>query len=314
VLTEERKLQSLKVIIRNMFMSKYLLLFAFTFAVTSNLFAASVNVPFEFHNNHIYLKTQINGKGVYYFLFDSGAGASGSMIDASVAESLKLPVKGYINANMIGGNRGIAYTEDVKFLMGSLMFDEKKVAFMALKEQEREEQHQIDGIFGYSLIKNYVVEVDYQKSILTFYRPGEYKKPKYARTVELLDINQNKVPIVQGKIISAKGKPLETGIIVDTGYDGNFLLGRKFVEENKLQTDVISALTTSGKGLGGKTSLKKGKIQSLLLGNTGIRNPETVFAFDEEGNFAGNRGFLGGNFLKRHKLVLNYKDGYLLLL
>ena len=72
-------------------------------------------VPFELHNSHIYVKTQVNGKGIYYFLFDSGAGTSGSTIDASVAETLNLPIKGHINVGMIGGSKTIAYTEDVKF-------------------------------------------------------------------------------------------------------------------------------------------------------------------------------------------------------
>src|SRR5438874_3952879 len=128
--------------------------------LSSGLFGKPVTVPFEFQNNHIYLKTEVNGKGTYYFLFDSGAGASGSMIDGSVAEVLKLPVKGHLNAGMIGGSKGIPYTEDVKFTFGDFTFNEKKVAFLPLKDNEKEEGHQVDGIFGYSLIKNYVIIVD----------------------------------------------------------------------------------------------------------------------------------------------------------
>lgn len=274
-----------------------------------------ISIPFELHNNHIYLKAEVNGKGVYYFLFDSGAGTSGSMIDETVAETLNLPIKGRLNIGLVGGSKGTAYTEDVKFSFGGLMFDEKKVAFLPLKEQEKEEGHQVDGIFGYSLIKNYVVEVDYRKRIITFYNPEEYKKPKNAKTIQLLNINENKVPVIQGEILTAGEKKLNFPLTVDTGYDENFLLGREFIEENNLQGDVISAeAAPTGAGMGGKTSLKKGRVRSLGLGNIKNKNPETIFAFDEQGNFAGKYGYIGGKLLKKYKLVLNYKENYLLLL
>lgn len=306
---------SSKTIITRKSLFKYFSSIIFVLAFSSSLFGKPMSVPFELHNNHIYLKTEVNDKGTYYFLFDSGAGASGSMIDATVAETLNLPVKGYINANMVGGSKGIPFTEDIKFAVGGLIFNEKKVAFLSLKEQEKDEGHQIDGIFGYSLIKNYVVEINYQKRIIIFYHPEEYKKPKNARVIQLLNINENKVPVVQGEVLTAGKKTLDFMLTIDTGYDGNFLLGRKFVEENNLQADVISAEAGStGAGLGGKTSLKKGKVRSLRLGNIKNKNPETVFAFDQEGNFAGNNGYIGGKFLKKYKLVLNYKENYLLLL
>lgn len=285
------------------------------FVFSSSLFAKPISIPFELHNNHIYLKTKVNAKGTYYFLFDSGAGSSGSVIDNSVAEALNLSVKGYVNANLVGGSKGIAYTEDVKFSFGELMFDEKKAAFLPLKEQEKEEGHQVDGLFGYSLIKNYVVEIDYPKRIITFYNPEEYRKPKKAKVIKLLNITENKVPVVQAEVLTAGKKKLNFVLTVDTGYDGNFLLGRKFVEENNLQVDVTSAeAPITGTGTGGKTSLKKGKIRKLQVENIKSINPETIFAFDEEGNFAGNNGYIGGKFLNKRKLVLNYKENYLLLL
>jgi hypothetical protein len=296
------------------FIFKYLFSIVFILLISWNLHAKAIVVPFEFHNNHIYLKTKVNGQGPFYFLFDSGAGTSGSTIDASLAESLNLPVKGFINSSMIGGSQRIAYTEDVNFSFNGLNFNEKKVAFIPLKEQEKEEGHQIDGLFGYSLIKNYVIEINYRRRIITFHNHEEYKKPKNAEIIRLLDINENKVPVIQGEILTADQRKLDLMITVDTGYDRNFLLGRKFVEENNLQADVISSETASaGKGLGGKTLLRKGKVKALRIGNVESKNPDAIFAFDEEGQFAGESGYIGGKFLKKYKLVLNYKENYLLL-
>lgn len=297
------------------FIFKYLFSIVFVLLISSNLYAKPIIVPFEFHNNHIYLKTEVNGKGPFYFLFDSGAGTSGSIIDATIAEALNLPVKGHLNISMIGGSKRIAYTEDVNFSFSGLMFNEKKVAFIPLKEQEKEEGHKIDGLFGYSLIKNYVIEINYRNRIITFHNPEEYTKPKNGKIIRLLDINENKVPIIQGEILTAGKRKLDLMLTVDTGYDGNFLLGRKFVEENNLQADFISSETAlAGKGLGGKTLLRKGKVKGLRIGNVKTKNPDAIFAFDEEGQFAGKSGYIGGKFLKKYKLVLNYKENYLLLL
>ena len=82
---------------------------------TLTCFGSPVKVPFELHNDHIYLWTMVNGQGPYYFLFDTGAGASGSMIDGDLGERLKLPVEGDLNASMIGGSRGISFTGPVTY-------------------------------------------------------------------------------------------------------------------------------------------------------------------------------------------------------
>jgi hypothetical protein len=270
-----------------------------------------VRVSFELHNDHIYLRTKVNGKGPYYFLFDTGAGASGSMIDGAVAKRLKLPVAGQLNAGMIGGSRGLSFTGAVTYTVGGLTFHEEKTAFMPLKEQEKDEHHRIDGIFGYSLIRRYVVEINYGRHIITFYDPAKYTKPARGVRLGLHEIDKDKVPMVAGKVTSTDGRLLDLNLIVDTGYDGTLLLGRGFVEANGL---AAKQNVSTGAGLGGSTSLQKGEIKRLHLGELTIDGPETVFAFDKQGNFAGEHGFLGGRFLNRRTLVLNYHEGYLLLI
>lgn len=276
--------------------------------------AAPVRVPFELHNNHIYLKVMVNGKGPYYFLFDTGAGASGSTIDAGAAASLRLPVEGNLNAGMIGGSKSIPFTGLVTYKIGGLVFEEPKTAFLELKEQEKEEGHRVDGIFGYSLIKNYVIEIDYRKRLMTFYEPNEYTMPRKALKLALSDVGRNRVPVVQAAVTTITGKRLDLTIVFDTGYDGSLLLGRSFVEDNNLKFDVFTGSAKSGEGLGGSTSLSRGRIHDLQLGSLKIDRPITVFAFDKEGNFAGDTAYIGGALLKRYKLVLNYRDGFMLLI
>lgn len=275
--------------------------------------AAPVRVPFELHNNHIYLRTMVNGKGPFFFLFDTGAGSSGSMIDSSVAAGLALPVEGQLNAGMIGGSKGVSYTGAAKYKIGRLSFDEKRTAFFELKGQEKEEGHRVDGIFGYSLIREYVIEVNYRSRTLTFYKPGEFKGIGKAAMLALSETAKYKVPVVEAAVTTPDGRRIDVSVTVDTGYDGSLLLGRKFVENNNLKRDAAAPSDPTGSGLGGSTTLAPGRIQRLDLGSLKVVRPATIFAFDKEGNFSGENAIIGGALLNRYKLVLNYKEGYLLL-
>jgi len=57
-----------------------------------------VTVPFELWNNRIYVKVKINNSDTLDFLFDTGAGASGIIIDSSIAVQIGLKESGKITA------------------------------------------------------------------------------------------------------------------------------------------------------------------------------------------------------------------------
>ncbi len=66
---------------------------------------------FDLWNNHIYVKVKINNSGPFDFLFDSGAGASGLIIDSALASNIGLKATGKVTIGATGGQSDFLITD-----------------------------------------------------------------------------------------------------------------------------------------------------------------------------------------------------------
>jgi predicted aspartyl protease len=274
-----------------------------------------ISIPFELSNNHIYVWVRINDSDSLSFLFDNGAGSSGIMIDSAVAAKLGLEPTGKISASMTGGNSDFLITDSVSLQIGGLRVFSQKAAWFHLKEQEAAEGHRIDGILSYSFFKYFVFEIDYKNRVLAIIAPEAYNNARWKQKIPLVDLDKNRVPIVSGMLVTAKGKRIPTKFTIDTGHDEYLVLGKRYIARNGLSADTLKRQPPRlDKGLGGDTYNRKGRIGSLSIGSLRVGNPDVLFSFDREGFYAGFDGaLLGGRFFKNYKLVLNYPAKYLVL-
>jgi predicted aspartyl protease len=305
---------------------KYLLPLLFVF-ITPPLFAQNKNIflfadnkhsmtiPFELWNSHIYLKVKINHSDTLSFLFDNGAATSGIMIDSSVASKIGLKETGKVRAILTGGNNDFLITDSVSLTINELFVTKQKVAWFLLKAQEELEGHKIDGILGYSFFKHLVFEIDYKRRKITVIDPDYYNDGKLKNKIAMIDLDNNKAPVVSGVLLTKDKKALKTKFVIDTGHDEYIVIGKKFIIKNKLAKDTLKIQPKRVNiGLGGETIHKLAKINSFSIASITISKPNTVFSFDEEGFYSTLDGvLLGGKFFKSYRLLLNYPKKYLVL-
>lgn len=275
----------------------------------------SMKIPFELSNSHIYVKVKINNSDTLSFLFDNGAAASGIMIDSSVASKIGLKETGKVTATMTGGKNDFSITDSISLTINKLFITKQKAAWFQLKAQEQEEGHKIDGILSYSFFKYFVFEIDYKKRMMTITDPKHYYDKNLKNKTPMIDLDNNKVPIVKGVLMTKNKKAIKTEFIFDTGHDEYIVIGKAFIIKNKLENDTLKVQPKRVNiGLGGKTIHKSACINSFSIGSIKISNPNTVFSFDEDGFYATLDGvLLGGKFFKNYKLILNYPKKYLVL-
>jgi predicted aspartyl protease len=274
----------------------------------------SITVPFELHNNHIYVKVKINGSKELDFLFDNGAGSSGIMIDSALASEINLVPTGKVAVGATGGSGDFLITDSVSLQIDKLFVAKQKVAWLQLKEQEKEEGHKIDGILSYSFFKFFVFEIDYKNECITISDPKYFDDAAYLNKLKMIDLDKNRVPIVKGTLFS-KTKTIVTTFIFDTGHDEYMVLGKQLIKKYKLAADTLKVQPERVNiGLGGETNHKIGKIRSFKIGKEITNYQEVVFAFDKEGFYSTLDGvLLGGAFFKNYTLVLNYPKQYIVL-
>ncbi len=275
----------------------------------------SLTIPFELSNSHIYIDVTINNSKNLSFLFDNGAGSSGIMIDSTLASEIGLKETGKVTVGATGGQGDFLITDSVSLTIDKLFITKQKIAWLQLKGQEKEEGHKIDGILSYSFFRHFVFTIDYKNKMLTITDPQFYMDKNLKNKIPMLDLNNNKVPIVKGVLTTKNKKAINAEFIFDTGHDEYIILGKEFIIKNKLSGDTLKIQPERvNTGLGGQTIHKSATINSFKIGSIKITNPNTVFSFDEDGYYSTLDGvLLGGQFFKNYKLILNYPKKYLVL-
>src|SRR6266850_1221145 len=133
-------------------MKQFLSFNALVFILSCFAFSAdkkAVVVPIELHQDHVYVRVQVNDSEPLWFLVDSGAAAPVNLLDRKVAERLGLPIEGEKSAGAIGGSTRVAFTPAVTLKVGAVNLPAAKLGVMALSNQEASEGHRVEGILGY---------------------------------------------------------------------------------------------------------------------------------------------------------------------
>ncbi len=248
-------------------------------------------------------------------MFDSGAGASGIMIDSALASNIHLKETGKVTVGLTGGQGDFLITDSVSLTINKVFVPKQKIAWLQLKAQEKEEGHKIDGILSYSFFKYFVFEIDYKNKMITITDPEYYNDNNLKNKIPMIDLDNNRVPIVKGVLITKNKKAIKTEFVFDTGHDEYIVIGKEFITKNKLEGDTLKVQPNRvNTGLGGQTNHKSASISSFKIGSIKITDPNTVFSFDEDGYYSTlDAVLLGGQFFKKYKLILNYPKKYLVL-
>jgi hypothetical protein len=236
------------------------------------------------------------------FILDTGC--SGISLDSSTAEDLKIPVtKSNAIVNGIAGHTraGFIYAQELKLPgleIDSLDFHVTDYTILKSFYGEK-----INGIIGYSVLKNYVVALDYDRSLITFYSKGTLKYPKGGY---LLKPNINSQLFQQA--FTKDSRKIESNFIFDIGADVCLMLSADFDNDSTPMKKNRKRYIKQAEGVGGKIVMQTTVMREFKLGPYRFRNVP-VCVFDDACNVTSypyGAGIIGNELLRRFDIILNY--------
>ncbi|WP_051359830.1 aspartyl protease family protein [Adhaeribacter aquaticus] len=276
------------------------------------------SLKFTFHRNLIILPVQVNDKGPFNFIIDTGLGiglitnprlldslgmekgsriyvtGAGSSIDELKAYQLphtKLAIQGATANNVL--LTGIS--EDI-FNLSS---------FVGMP---------IDGILGYQFFSSFVVKFDFTTSTMTLYEPKTFKyKPSHGQQIPF-ELEDNK-PYLRTLTTFSDNAQITSKLILDTGAGHALSLETNSNSNIQIPTPSIRALL--GTGLNGSINGYIGRIKNINLGKYALNN--VIASFPDHSdvgakvNITDRNGNIGNDILKRFHVIIDYSRSLLTL-
>ena len=173
---------------------------------------------------------------------------------------------------------------------------------------------EFDGIIGYDFIKAFVVEIDYQKKTLTLRDPAQYV---YRGKGDVISLNlaNRKTPLIRTIFRVNKQPAFPANLELDSGADNAFLLNSPAVKKQRLLATFKNAIQSTANGAGGKQSRVIVRFRSAKFGRFIIKNPPVALSLDKVGAGAAtdNDGVIGGEVLRRFKVIIDYSRQRMIL-
>ena len=278
--------------------------------------AKEVRIDFSLVNNTIKIPGLINGaKDTMFFIVDSGLKiplimnlGEHKLKDIKYARDMVIKGIGRTDSLIVK----TSYENFFRF-PGLININEyinvvqKDLPFLSSISGE-----EINGLVGYSLLKDFVVDINYYRGNLTFYRPDRYKKRKwwFRKSATLpLEIFKSK-PYVTIKVQNNKGEMTDVKLLLDTGYSQALWLDEnieKGIVCPEKSIECIMGRGLSGDVIGRVSYMPKVKLGKIEMKKVQVAYPDTI-QYDKHQVDSLRMGSIGGEFLRRFRVILNYKD------
>ncbi|MDP9046785.1 MAG: aspartyl protease family protein, partial [Bacteroidota bacterium] len=272
-----------------------------------------VNIPFRMVRDMIVLKLNINNKGPFNFILDSGVGLM-LITDPKLVDSINISNKRTIKISGLGeGEDYEAYvTSPLNVdIPGLTSYD---VSAAILKKDHFGLSNYagmpIHGLLGYEFFTNFAVKIDFADSTLSVSRPKEIRSFRKGSKIPLTI--ENRKPYIHCIVTFPNGKKTNNKLVLDLGA-GHPLSLENVIKKHGLPEKFIAA--NLGVGLTGPISGFISRIKELELGRYKIKGVITSFPEEKPDiDLSEHRdGNLGIQVLKRFSLIIDYPDSCIYL-
>ena len=259
----------------------------------------SVTLPFRLLNNHIYIEAQVNGKGPYNFMIDTGGH---TILTPRVIADLGLSSQG--DAPALGAGEKVAssgYAKVGDISLGRLHLRDQVAITLDIYDPAIEGL-QVDGMLGAELFLRFAVRIDYGAQTLTLTDPARFDAGDAGIAVPFTFYDH--LPQVEGKL-----GDLPARFNIDTGSRSDVDVTAPFVAHAKLRTAYSRGVTAiTGWGVGGPSKSYVVRVPSLTLGTVTATGVVACLSDAERGGFsdANYEGNIGSGLLKRYVVTFDY--------
>jgi len=265
-------------------------------------------IPFNFESSHIIFRIQLNGREPIWFLLDTGADEN--VINTTRLADFGLKTYGKTAATGGGGTAEYDYAAGATFTLPGMELSNQHVAVLDQTGLERALGMPLGGLLGYDFISRFVVEIDYQKKLLTLHDPKtwSYAGKGYAVPVTF----DGGIPFTDGMISVAAKKDVPAYFVLDFGAAETMTLTSPFVKANDLlKLAQTNASVNRPAGLENQFFSQnnvRGHIDRLVLGQLTAESIPLNLSVNVKGAYASPNfsGTIGESIFRRYHVFLDY--------
>ena len=276
---------------------------------TAQISTKKYEIPFEVSRNKIILPVSVGDSRKLRIILDTGMHFEGLLVyNKYLTDSIAL--EHAIEVKVPGAGADSASTavmaDSMSFSVGAVKFTNQRIIIL---QSDIMAGFLSDGVTGYSLFGNYIVEVDYDKMVITLH---ESKEVKVDSSWEWLPMTfkDNKIPWIEAAVNIHGKKEVPVSVYIDLASSDAIEL----LTKEDMKFDLPDELKESylGRGLSGDIYGHEGRIAALKLGSFYLEDVVTSFAPAEvRSKQEGADGIIGNNALRRFNLIFDYKNARL---
>jgi predicted aspartyl protease len=270
-----------------------------------------VDLPFEYYNNFIVINVRLHGLPMK-FVLDTGAEHT-ILLQREITDLL-----------------GMRYDRRVR-LMGADMSQEIYALTLSNIQLSLEDRLQvrtnlvvleedfveldrltgvkIHGIIGASILRNFVVKIDYRNLVITLYRKDLFDGPPKGYYTLPVEMTRHK-PYLTADITMANGHKATSRLLIDSGAAISALF--YVSERNALEIPEKYVTGQLGVGLGGSLLGYLGRVSKIEFGE--FKFNELIANFQDVGDMdtvliqQRKDGLIGNVLLNRFTIIIDYKE------
>src|ERR1700693_3002095 len=250
----------------------------------------------------ILLPVQVNDRGPFDFILDTGAGTS--LLSTEVAKELDIKVIGSKEGQSAGGKVSVSLAKVDSLTVAETKLEDVDVGIVDLSHIAKTIGAKIDGDLGYNFLKHFRLTIDYRDSLLRLDDPKRADIfARDAMTEIPIRLANPAKPLILVEIHANGRGPFQFAI--DTGTSTT-AIAPGLAQMLGVRTPSVGAGTTGG----APVDFFAGSLQSFQLGGARIDNMAVVVAdfFSMLNSAIGAKldGIVGYNFLRNYKVVIDY--------
>lgn len=272
--------------------------------VSYTLSAQSVpleSIPFTVEQNHIYIYAKVNNTDSLKFLFDTGA--DGSVINQESILKVNINIDGKsINTGSNGTNE-VEESSNNEMILGSI--HKKEITFTLIPFGTDE----FDGVIGTDIMKGHIIEIDYHKQVINFYKVNDTNIQYDGYTK--LKMYTDSYPTAIKSTLFINGKKYKGLFGLDTGADDALTIASPFAKNNTF----IDKMTKIGSAQGQGSDGSIWEVPIVLCPEVEFAEKHfyripTLLSNATEGIDASDKlaGFYGNVFLKKFNVIIDYNN------
>ncbi|HKZ36347.1 MAG TPA: aspartyl protease family protein [Chryseolinea sp.] len=270
-----------------------------------------VQIPIEVYNNLVVVPVVLNDALPLKFILDTGVRTT-ILTQKTFSDILNLPYSRKYTISGPGGEKLVDAYVTNNVSIGLPGVNGRGHAMLVLAEDYLELRNylgtDVHGILGYELFSRFIIEIDYQKKMLTLMTPQRFRKRRKFQTIPM--VVEDTKPYITSPIVLQDGTSINAKLLMDSGASHGLMLETTSDKRIKVPEQTVSSLL--GRGLGGEIFGKVGRIKSVTIGNHTLErvivnfpDPNSYIDSLKMGNIF-RHGSVGGEVMSRFTIVFNF--------